>query len=302
MERNIILYPTLGAEMLDKLEFKVADISASYSDGNEKKELRCAVEGTRYYKTIMIIDDAGNWSPDNYNLEISGNIEIGNPEVLFGEDSIAGIKDVIGIGMIFKSRTSSTRSADCLGSIGINSGKTRLPFKKAYSASSLRGNLDVTFTLFMKEKESMDSVIPLGATIGELSEYVFILEGMGSTFSVFEKNAPGEPLWSVECDWDEPEYSMFSDSVKVTINTAHRAWMLLTEDDMRKELLKEIMASSMQIVISSLEPEQYSIQAEYEPGSVSNAVAYLVDKASIDNESPASVATSLRKYLDKNMK
>ena len=131
---------------------------------------------------------------------------------------------------------------------------------------------------------------------------IVILEGINSVFTVFEKSAPGETLWTVSCDWDDPEYDPFSECVRVTINTAHPAWQLTSDEDVRKELLKEIMASSMQVVISELSAEQVDGSIEYAPGSVCDAISYIVGRADLDMQSNATIAQSIREYLDKSMK
>ena len=205
------------------------------------------------------------------------------------------------VGLVWRSRSSSLRGANRIAQFSSKSGNIRFRFKKEFPVASIRGNIDISLELYVISSGS-NRLLTSGSTLGEIDSFTLILEGIGSTFTVFEKSAPGEPLWSVDCDWDDPEYNQFSESVRVTINTAHPAWICSADDEVRKELLKEIMASSMQVIISELEPDEYNPASEYEPGSVSNAIVYFISRAKVDLSTPSTIASSIRTYLDKSMK
>ena len=302
MKQNIIFYPTLDKTLVDKMAFKMLEFAARYSDNKGSYELSLKEDNDGISNVINIVDETGKWSLDQHNLEISGTIVIKNTAVLFGNEGLVGEDATLGVSLVWKSRPSNIRGAECIGKLNKSTGEVVIDFSKAFEASILRGYVNLTVELFVIDAGGKDNRLKTGLTLGAMYDALVMLEGTGSNFAVFEKSAPGEPLWTVDCDWDDPEYSQFSECVKVTINTAHPAWTLASEDDVRKELLKEIMASSMQIVIAEVGHDQLATGDDYEPGSVCDAVSYFVNRAGLNMESNATIAKSIRAYLDKSMK
>lgn len=298
MKNNIILYPTIEKVTGSKIECRTKEISAYYTVNNVSFDLKCRDEEIGKGRFISIVDDSGKWSLDEHNLVLNGTVSITNTASLFG--ILLPSDGIIGVGLVWRSRSSSLRGAAHIAQINKKSGDVSIKFRKEFPKASLRGNIDISIELYVLSNGNKKG-LAVGSTLGEIDSFVLVLEGIGSTFTVFEKSAPGEPLWNVDCEWDDPEFNQFSDCVRVTINTAHPAWISSSDDEVRKELLKEIMASSMQIVISELDPDQYNSAGEYEPGSVSNAIVYFISRAKIDLSSPSSVAKTIRAYLDKSM-
>ena len=301
MARSILFYPTINKDHLKALNCQIDDFQSSYTRGNDTYDLKCNFEEEAGINYLSIVDDTGRWSPDHYDFSISGILRLSHSEVLFGNNGVVPNGAIAGIGMLWKSKTSNFRGAELLGTLGVSNGELSFPFHKTFNSASLRGTIELAFQLFVYDAGENVS-LPTGVSLGELFSINIILEGINSTFTVFEKSDPGEPLWNVDCDWDDPGYDPFSESVRVTINTAHPAWSLTVDEDVRKELLKEIMASSMQIVISELEKEQLDVSEEYTPGSVCDAITYIISRADLKMDSSATIAKSIRAYLDKSMK
>lgn len=301
MSRSVVLHSTIEGKKLKELGYRLKELNVSYSRNDMHHDLKLEIEDSS--DTVLnILDDTGKWSPSTDDLILEGVIKIGNPDILFGKNGLISKKAEIGIGIMWKSRTSASRGSLVIGNFGYGNDELEFPFRIYFGEASVRGNIELSVNLFVRKNTEKDRGLIPGMTLGELESYLVMLEGLGSSFSVFEKSAPGEPLWNIECIWDEPEYSIFTDSVRIVINTAHPAWALTADDEVRKELLKEIMASAMQVIISEVEPEQYADPDSYEPGSVCDAVAYFVSRAAVNTESAAEVARSVRKYLDKIMK
>ena len=302
MRNSISFYPTLNKALLKHLEPQVEKMTAKYSTRFGSFDLVCNTEDVGINRIISIIDDSGRWSLDEHNLELSGRLILRNTDVLFGLNGLVEEDATLGVALVWKSRPSNIRGSNSIGTITKGCGDMTFDFSRAFEAARLRGHVNIAFELYVIKPGNNKTNLMQGISFGELDSFVVMLEGLGSTFTVFEKSEPGEPLWNVDCDWDDPEYSQFSECVKVTINVAHPAWVLASDEEIRKELLKEIMASSMQVVISELEQEQRDPYGEYEMGSVCDAISYLVKKANLDIESNATIAKSIRVYLDKNMR
>ena len=148
-----------------------------------------------------------------------------------------------------------------------------------------------------------------GCILGELdSKFVIRLDGVGSVFPVYEIHEPGQPLWYVKCDWDDPTYDLFSDCVAININTAHKNYKYLdkTKRTFDEQLLKEIMASALGVIITKLkEQENYwdvtTIGEDLQSGSVSEAINYFINTLEWDVSGPESLSLSIRKFFDQRM-
>lgn len=300
MAQGISLFKTLTKEQISKIAPTINALDIVYSDAEDSYRLNWEMKTERGIDYYSVVDNAGNWTPEAHNTRMEGTIILQNTDMLFGEQGLVSEDTILGIGLIWKSRSSSIRGAKKLGVLSKNDNDSEFSFVIDHPPKTIRGSFELSFNLFI-EKEGDGGMLKKGTVIGSFLESVFILEGMGSTFTVLEKAAPGEPLWWVSCSWDEPEYAAFSDAVRVTINTEHPAWILCTDEELKKELLKEIMASTMQIVISELDSNQLNTE-DYEPGSVIDAVQYIMGRANLDEESSATISYSIRKYLDKVMK
>ena len=303
MARNIVFYPTLDKKQANSLDCQIRSLKASYLANGTTAFLRCSAEEDSGVKYISIIDDSGKWSPDKFNFKLEGTLTINNLHSLFGSNGIIQENGLLGIGLIWKSKTSNQRGSKqvCIFDNSAK-GEKNYSFELSFGEAMMRGAVEISFQLVVVKDGSADGRLLPGLMLGEIESVVIILEGINSVFTVFEKSAPGEALWTVSCDWDDPEYDPFSECVRVTINTAHPAWQLTSDEEVRKELLKEIMASSMQVIISELRAEQIDGTVEYSPGSVCDAIAYIAGRANLDMQSNATIARSIREYLDKSMK
>ena len=107
---------------------------------------------------------------------------------------------------------------------------------------------------------------------------------------MYEIHEPGQPLWYVKCDWIDPTYDLFSDSVSI----------------FDEQLLKEIMASALGVIITKLkEQEDYwdvtTSGEDLQSGSVSEAIHYFIDTLEWDVSGPEAMSLSIRKFFDQRI-
>ena len=301
---NFTFYPRLDSTQIKKLKCSIDSLSFAYECADSKIDLRYEAESVLGSTIISVVDDSGKWSLDDFGFSVNGVFNINNIEILFGSEGIVPKDAVLGIGLVWKSKTTNIRGSKMLCSLDESTDSSMgINFNLKFDKAQLRGVIELSFQLFIIEAGTGNTNLPTGLSLGELNTCSIILEGIGSTFTVFEKSIPGDVLWTVDCTWTDSSHDQFSECVCVKINKAHKAWQLSTDDDMRKELLKEIMASSMQVVISHLMSENESfLNDDNEPGSVGAAIEYIYSRASIDLSSDESIAKSIRTYLDKTMK
>lgn len=300
MIRNLSLFPILNESLKEELNCHLNNLNFKYLDEDELIEIE--IEDI-YEDELSVTDNAGVWNPDEYNLQVSGVLSIGNVFPLFGDSGIASDESKLGIGIVVKSKTSNTRKAIPLVTFVKHDFKLDVPFCIEFSKSEMRGKVELSWVIYVAEaKDEGHYAKKPGTLLGELASKSLILEGIGSYFTIFEKDMPKEPLWNVVCNWIDPSVDSFCDNVLITLNTAHKAYPMLQDEQTRTELLKEIIASAMQIVISKIDSSLIDGTEEYEEGSVAQAVAYMKEKADLAIDSQESIALTLRKYLDKTMR
>mgnify|MGYP000754980168 FL=1 len=125
---------------------------------------------------------------------------------------------------------------------------------------------------------------------------------------MYEIHEPGQPLWYVKCDWIDPTYDLFSDSVSIYINTAHKNYKYLdkTKRTFDEQLLKEIMASALGVIITKLKEQENYWDAttsgeDLQNGSVSEAIHYFIDTLEWDVSGPEAMSLSIRKFFDQRI-
>ncbi len=182
-----------------------------------------------------------------------------------------------------------------------------------FSEAQLRGNVEFTTIIYLKSagtplynEEHLAN--EYGCILGELDKFIIKLDGSGSVFPMYEVNEPSQPLWYVKCDWDDPTYEQFSECVSIYFNTAHKNYKYLDKKKRTfdEQLLKEIMASALVIVITKLkEQENYwdvtTTGDELQNGSVSAAVNHFINTLEWDVSTPESMSLSIRKFFDQRM-
>ena len=313
MANSTPLFPILTDERRNKIRYVLTeDYRFSYTSGEEDHPLDAdeTSEGSRTYK---LTDPAGDWNPDYYNLCVSRNGLLSSTSSLFGEKGIVCHNAIIGIAVIWTSSDSRQRGAIEIGEISCENNTTNLSLEYEFGVAQLRGKVDFTTILYVKKsgtpfKDERHLANVYGCMLGELDRISVILDGSGSIFPIYEVSDPGQPLWYVKCNWEDPTFDQFSESVSVVINTAHRNYKYL--DKKRKtydeQLLIEIIASALIIIVSELKDEQSyweeTVQGKgLQRGSVSQAVYYFISTLGWDISSMESLSISIHKFFDQKV-
>lgn len=303
MKKSLKLFPTIDSDCLNEMNCNISIPKAcyEYSGGSIELEIEQIDDSEEY----SIVDKYERWNSKDHNLFVSGNISIENTSMLFGESGVTSDNSELALGIIWRSKASNLRSAKKIATFNKSTKIKNQEYKIGFRKSTIKESFELLVVVYLEksiDNEKTSFAKRNGTILGTLARYDFILEGSGSQFTVVEKYAPKEALWSVECDWDDPTYDLFSDTVRIVLNTAHDAWQLFDDPNFKKEIIKEIMASSIHVIISKLEQDEYDIYGDYERGSVSEAMSYIVDRAKVDVTASETIASSIRIYLDKVMK
>lgn len=313
MAANISLFPVITDELLSKVRFQASPYELYYIRDDQEYTL-CAEETDSSTTIHKVVDDEGIWSPDDYTLCIRRQYSIRTYQCLFGKDGIACTNAKLGIALMWTSSDSKQRGVIPIGNIENSPRDLELVLNYEFAIAQLRGDVEFSTIVYLKEagtplwgEEHLAN--QYGCILGELeSKFVIRLDGVGSVFPMFEIHEPGQPLWYVKCDWDDPTYDLFSDCVSININTAHKNYKYLdkTKRTYDEQLLKEIMASALGIIITKFkEQENYwdvtIIGEDLQSGSVSEAINYFINTLEWDVSGPEAMSLSIRKFFDQRM-
>lgn len=308
----ISLFPTLTDDLLGKIRFQKSEYEFYYFRDEYIYNL-IAEEIDGNISLHAIKDEEGVWNPDDYNLCLKRRYSLRTCQCLFGENGIACNNAVIGMAIIWTSQDSKQRGVINVGEIQKSDKDLALKVEYEFPAAQLRGSVDFTTVLYIKQEgtpgwNEEHLANKYGCILGEIDKFTIAIDGKGSVFPIYEVDEPGQPLWYVKCDWDDPTYDLFSESVQINLNRAHKNFKYLdkTKRTYDNQLLIEVISSALSIVIMKLrEQELYwddTISGKgLQSGSVSEAVNYFKDVLEWDVTSPELISLSIRKFFDQRI-
>lgn len=313
MVNDIRLFPFLNEELQKKIRFQKSKFTFYYKDkNNEEQELKD--EPIESQSSIYCIkDENGIWTQDDYNFGLRRRFCLRTFQCLFGAKGVVCTSAKLGLAMIWTSSDSKQRGVIPIGTFGNADNILDAVAEKEFDIAQLRGEVNFSTVLYIAEvgtpkMDEMHLANTNGYILGELDKYSIKLDGNGSSFPVFEVSEPGQPLWYVKCDWIDPTADLFSDSVSINLNTAHKNYRYINRNEkvFNSQLLSEIMASAITIIV-----EKVRLQSAYwdqimgndalEHGSVGQALYYFMETLEWDLSTPEAVSLSARKFFDQRM-
>lgn len=312
MAANISLFPVINDDLLGKIRFQASPYELYYIREDQEYPLR-AEEVESSVTVHKVIDEEGIWSPDDYSLCVKRRYSFRTYQCLFGENGIACRNATLGLALMWTSADSKQRGVIPFGEITNSLKDLELTLNYEFALAQLRGFIEFTTVIYIKNAgtplwDEGHLANEYGCLLGELDKFIIKLDGTGSVFPMYEVNEPGQPLWYIKCDWDDPTYEQFAECVSININTAHKNYKYLdkTKRTYDEQLLKEVMASALNLVITKLkEQDNYwdatTIGEDLQSGSVSEAVYYFINSLEWDTSTPEALSLSIRKFFDQRM-
>lgn len=312
MADNVLLYPSLSEELMKRVRFQRSKFSFFYTDKNEE-EHELKDEPIEAMSSIYLIkDDEGEWDQDKHDFGLRRKYCLRTFQCLFGTSGIVCQNATLGIAIVWTSSDSKQRGVIPIGNFKKDDEILDVSVEKLFNKAQLRGQVDFTTVIYIAEvgtptEDEYHLANTNGYLLGDLETYTIKLDGNGSTFPVFEVSEPTQPLWYVKCDWIDPTLDSFADCVSINLNTAHKNYKYIDrgQNIFNGQLLSEIMASGISIIIEKLRPSGFWDQIigndHLEDGSVGQAVFYFFDTLEWDLSTPEAVSLSARKFFDKRM-
>ena len=309
--KNLSLFPGINKRKAECI-FSIDAPTFFYERNGEKCPLIIREESNSF----ELRDDDGIWNADEYNLGINLKIRCESGNKLYGIDpydienlSCACDDAIIGLALAWSSQESKQRSTIPVGIIENISECRELSITHKFDKAALRGNVSFSLILYIKKEgipKEDESIFAnkQGYILGEIYSFNIVLDGRGSYFTIAEVNRPGESLWSIEYDIDDPSSDLFSDSVSINLNKAHSNYKFIdrSSDDFNLQLFIEIVSSSMITVIETVRSQDESFDCLNSPeeGSVAQALLYFRDVLEWDFSSPITLSYSVRNFFNKN--
>ena len=310
MSSAISSYPVLTDQLRSKYRLCILeDYSFSYTRDSSEYSLEPEEIGAGSLNH-KLVDRNGDWDPDRDNLRVRRKLVIQNAACLFGGSGIACRSAEIGIAVMWTSADSKQRGAIPAGSLSMADTSSEITLEHPFDPAQLRGMVEFTTVMYiMKAGEPLPGEMFLanrcGMLLGEIDRYQIQLDGSGSVFPVNVVEKPDQPLWYVRCDWTDPKYDLFSDTVAINLNKAHRNYKYIDRNARTYEpqLLSEVISSALCVIISKLKSSKNDWNStvsgtDIEEGSVSQAVNYFIQTLEWDVSTPEITAISVRKFMD----
>lgn len=313
MLHNISLFPMLTGALLQQIDCRESRLDLEYHDENGQlhplKLEELSIPG-RYN-----IKEDQKWDFNDYDLIVKKKLVVSNPAPLFGLDGIVCKDAFLGVAIEWMSPQSRQRNTE-MSTIDISYNSANVPVEISipFSKAQLRGGVSFRLILFLKKsgfpsKNEEHFANQVGMILGVLEEFHIEIDGNGSLFPIFEVDEPGNPLWRVKCDWNDPVEDLFNESVALYINKSHPNYRFLDQKNSSydSQLIIEITAAALTVVVEKMrskkdywETTQHIKQSER--GSVSAAICYMrtVIKE-LDLTDVESTLLTMRKYLEKGM-
>lgn len=215
--------------------------------------------------SINLLKTDGVWSADKFNLRLKRTVALKNFKKLFGADGIACKNATLGVSVIWTSPDSRQRGSKPIMEIhapaemssetqdhSFLEGELEIEFPRA----RLRGEIDFSIVLYISKagtpaEDENHLANEEGFVLGEFDSFILKIDGNGSLFPVFEVYEQDQPLWYVRCDWTDPVSDLFSETVSININKAHKNYKYIdrTQKTFCSQLLVEVMSSALCCII-----------------------------------------------------
>jgi len=308
---NKISMNRLYDEVMEELLDVSIDLQFFYKDEDGTKQILNQTEDYEY--KILLSNDDDSWSYMEKGFGLLGNLVLGRPSSLFGPTQLVNADAELGIALQWMSKQSSQRGIIALATITDTTPNDMIiPIDYYFQKDKLFGEVYISLVIYLKKVScnTMRGQAQLPGTIlGELVEWVFILDGSGSTFPIVIVNEPDKPLWYVDFNYSEPLVEPFDkEYITIYLNKAHVAFPSIQKPKTKidQALYVEFLAGALQLILQNLmectDWQDIKEGKNCEEGSIGQVMHYFKTTLNWDFDTPEKLAMSLRKDLEPRIK
>lgn len=310
MKNTISLFPILNQSRKSLIDYNKI-VKATYSNHSNTHITLDSKLDTQMNQYQIIDTENGLWSHSSNDLSFNINVKMSHLDTLFGENGIAPSNAKIGVALMWKSQTSLHRGIEKIYNFDRFSSKCDINYEWKIKKSTLRSLVDVEISLYIHsgsspiDSEKFLAHIP-GTVIGTIDEFKLVFDGNGSLFPVVEYANKKDPLWKVECGWDNPNEDLFiQDNFAIYLNTIHADYELLnvkfgiTNSPFYKEIICSALTVFMQTIIERNELDAIlSLNTQtVNEGTIALVVYHFVNNLNFDTSSNSDLANSIRTHF-----
>lgn len=305
---QISLYNKLTSSSIQKIGLEISKPKISYISNNEYQEILLDDE----FENILTINKYDSmWSPLEHDLEISQVFSFKNPSLLYNENGVTLPGNKIGLAVRINSKSSCFQETVDIDVIPNIDGDVSIHFFHRFLRSSLRGEVELNFFIFLKEcnvySPKHASKVGMSLSDGYIESLAIIVDGEGSVFPMSEFNDKNGALWQLDINWVEASLDTFDASnVNLKLNISHPLFEKVKSGKhlVSKALMGDIMIQAMSMIIQQVvivEGCSLDDLSESFSNSILSVVAYWVSTFNIDTSSLSSITNSMNQYWDRRM-
>lgn len=307
---TISSFPILDAEFFQRIRLQPSPFRFFYKDEmGEEQELVAEDNGSSLHP---LVDDKGKWSADLNGFSVTRSYSIRSASFLFGNGGVACKSATLSLAVLCKSPDSRQRFAKEIGEISNSPEYQSFVMNLDFPNPCFKGRLDFQTAIVIKkggipsEDESHLANMP-GTVLGIFDTYSVLFDGVGSMFPINVISDKNGLLWSVDCSFDDPLSDKFIDTVSINLNSAHRDYMFIDQNDRNNfnpSFLREVLAGALATIVDCVrETESWDDikNGRYEEESVAQAVSYFLTTLNLSLDDAKQCSVSFRELLEQKL-
>lgn len=302
---QISLYKKINKSIIEKSQLTISRPNLSYHADNMKKE----IDLTKCENKIIVVNEFDDqWTPSDNDLIFSTEINIMQPQELFGEAGVTLKSNTLGVAVHLHSKSSFFQKTINIGEITYSEKEISIPFNYIFDKDYLRGEIQLDFYIYLKdiyEQYDVHANIPgMIVSDDDLFSYNLILDGIGSVFPITEFQDKNGPLWKVNKNWTEAEFDPFNiNYVSLSLNTAHPIFKFIKEEKtaISRSYMNDIIGKAMTMIVNEvINVEKLSLaeKTNNNTESIFNVVCYWIETFNINTTDIFTISESIQKYLN----
>src|SRR5699024_7387776 len=308
-ENKISLYRKIDDVMKEKAGVEISKPRFSYVAENEENVIHLPND---FDKVTYLNQYDSLWSPIIHDLTINQSFFIKRPEVFFGEQGVSMPQNQLGIAAHIHSASSHFQKTISFGTITSNINSIELPFHYQFPRSSLRGNVEIDYFIYLKTNEVYFSQhaneVGMNICDEDIENILIIIDSKGSIFPITEYEDKNGQIWKLQKNWIEPGVDGFdSSNINLCINTLHPLFGQLKKGKLpiSRAFMNDIILQAITLIVQQIvivEEFQVEDMKDALPGSILSAVYYWVTTFDIDITNLFTIRNSLKDYWAKHIK
>lgn len=303
MRNNINFYPTLTDELISKLNPKTT-FEFYYECVDENVALNFTNEDGQ-----ISFDESSNWNCDDYDLQVTLEVNLENTNCLFGENGVAPINSKLGLALEWYSTSSKIREVITVENDIVNGLEhCALTFDTCFPKSTFSGVITLNLILYLKEKSTLLSKNEHflnneeGINLGIINNNNIFMTGNGSLFPIKIEALNINRLWDLQINYEDLNETLFSEGIALVLNSNHRDYKYIDPNNncYCERLADEIVSNAIVLLLCHIKENEGLdiLNKNSVPGSIMEFLCYCKDTLDINFSSSLEISKTVKKLLE----